>query len=189
MRVRDRVFLFFGGLLFTLFSLVAVAISSYPVAIKPEQVANFWQTLIESQSLRWVCCGGSLLFLLLALRFLWISLPFVERKIDGVQQKTDIGPINISRQTIEMLVLRSVKRVRGVRDVAMRVRLRGKSQAVRIDLKISVDGRRAIPEISAELQERVKELISQVVGLDVDHVSVSVKKVTVQADETQVRVR
>jgi uncharacterized alkaline shock family protein YloU len=112
----------------------------------------------------------------------------VERKIDGIQQKTDIGPINISRQTIEMLIRRAVKRVRGVCDVSIRIRPRGKNQAVRIDLKIMVDGRRAIPELSAELQDRVKEQVSQVVGIAVDDVTVYVKKVTVQADGARVRV-
>lgn len=188
MRVRDRVILFFGGLVLTLLFLVAVAISSYPVAIKPEQLATFWQTMIESRSLRWLSCGASLLLLLFSLRFLWISLPFVERKIDGVQQTTDIGPIHISRQTIEMLILRAVKRVRGVHDVTMRVRLHRKSQAVRIDLKITVDGRRAIPELSAELQEHVKELLSQVIGIAVDDVTVYVKKVTVETDGSILRV-
>ena len=188
MRVRDRCLLFIGGLLFTLLFAAVAAIAGYPMAIRPEQVAAFWQTIIASQALRLCGVGVSLLFVLYSLRLVWISLPFAQRPVDEVRQETEIGPICISRKTLESLVLRQAKQVKGARDLSVRVRLQGKKPVLRIFMKINVDGERPIPELTAELQERVKEQIASFTGLEVNDVTVKVAR-TIKTDRGRVRVK
>lgn len=98
-----------------------------------------------------------------------------------VQRSTEMGNVQISLTVIESLTLRAARRVRGVHNVTAYVFLpvRGDELALCVNLWVTVDGERSLPELTGELQRVVKERIEQIAGVDVARIGVDVVKTAV----------
>jgi|GEM_PF-4683514 len=187
MGVWDRVFLFLYSLCIIVlvfvggfFGLVLEMPSLFGGEIFPlEFEGGIWLNIV-------LITLGLCLFLL-SLRFIYLS--FIQNSIseDGIVQETEIGAVHISLVTIEEIVVRAAKQVKGVFNLRARVRYHEEGSNVSIGLKIEIDGKRSIQSLSEELQKVVKERVEAIAGVEVDQVSVFIAQ-THKSNQNRLRV-
>lgn len=181
----DRFFLLLWSLSLAILSLTTVWLILFPGLWGFQDMNSVWQ-MISGSSSKWTMLAVSLLFFVLAIRFLWLSIRR-QRIALGVDRETEFGHFHISLLTIEQLALKASEKVKGIYDITARVRLVPEEQAVGIGLKIVVDGERSLPELSEDLQSKVKEKVEQIAGIDVTDVSVYISQ-TSKKERSRVRV-
>ena len=64
---------------------------------------------------------------------------------NGIDQETEIGAVHISLTTIEEIVLRAAKQVKGVFNLKARVHYDEEKSNLSIGIKIEIDGKRSDP--------------------------------------------
>lgn len=90
-------------------------------------------------------------------------------------QTTSLGDIRITLGALEGMVTRAAHQVRGLKEV--RPVLRCLPQGVAIFLQASVGPEINVPQVSAELQEKVRSYIEELVGVQVLEIRVLVDDV------------
>ncbi|MCL6561076.1 MAG: alkaline shock response membrane anchor protein AmaP [Firmicutes bacterium] len=93
-----------------------------------------------------------------------------------VLAESALGQIRVSLQAVENLVEKVVSQINGVREV--KPRIFSAPQGVGIQVRASVTPDINIPEVSVEIQNRVKERVFEVTGISVSAVKVSVENIT-----------
>ena len=100
--------------------------------------------------------------ILTGLRLFWISLSRPRGK-HVVLAETSLGQVKVSFQAIESLVEKVVSQFNGIRDV--KPRIIAVPQGVGIQVRASVTPDVNVPEVSREIQNRIKERILKLQGL------------------------
>jgi len=131
-----------------------------------------------------VIAVGAVLFLL-SIRFLFLALRPGRERTGSIDQRTELGDIRVSLETVENLALKAAVRVRGVKDLRARVRVL--DSGLDIQLRSVIDGESSIPHITEELQQGVKSYVEEVTGLPVSAVTVYIANV-VQSQTFKARV-
>jgi uncharacterized alkaline shock family protein YloU len=127
----------------------------------------------------YIYMGVAIIFLIVSLRFFFSSFRSNKPKEDkGIRQRSDLGDINITIQTIQTIVERAARRVKGVRDLRSSVKVL--ESGTMITLRVSVDGETPFPELTHHLQADVKEHVETVTGILISEVSVVVTEVAQQ---------
>lgn len=85
---------------------------------------------------------------------------------------TELGTVNITIPTLEHIVVKAAKQVRGVREVKPKVKVR--SDGITVFLKANVTLDSNIPLVTQELQSSVKSHIEQIAGIRILEVKVLV---------------
>lgn len=172
-RVLDKLLLF-------LYSL-AVAAASVIILLEATGLARglldwlSYDKLNESllrQSLVIAVCA---VVLLISLRFLYVTLKVSSSHPSSIDQRTDFGDIRISPETIENLTLKAASRVKGVKDLKVRV-LVGDT-GLDLTVRSVVDGDMSIPAVTEEVQRSVKHHLEETTGIPVYKVSVYVANI------------
>ncbi|MBC7325525.1 MAG: alkaline shock response membrane anchor protein AmaP [Moorella sp. (in: Bacteria)] len=115
----------------------------------------------------------ALAVLLLALRFLVASLRLkTPKEMQAVIASDDLGTSSIALPALENLVTRSARQVKGVREVRPVLKLLPEGLVVKLHITVYPD--RNLPELTAALQDKIREYISATAGLDVPEVQVRV---------------
>jgi hypothetical protein len=110
-------------------------------------------------------------------RLFWTSL----RKPRGkhvVLAESALGQIRVSLQAVENLVEKVVSKINGVREV--KSRMVPVPQGIGIQVRAAVTPEVNVPEVSVEIQNRVKEQVFAVTGLSVNTVRVSIENISAQ---------
>lgn len=186
MGVFDRILLFvysFAIVLLTMFGIVV----GFSTLFGVQAVEQYIQEIQSLDQFLVLAVGFCILFLLLSFRIVWISFKRGNTYDNGIDQETEIGSVHISLLTIEEIVIRSAKRVKGVHDLKARVYYDPKESNLSIGLKIIIDGKTPIQSLSEELQRVVKEQVETIAGVDVDQVSVFVAQ-TKKPSQNRLRV-
>ena len=131
--------------------------------------------------------GFSLIVFILSLRFLWMSIKQDFSTDKGIDQETEVGAVHISLTTIEEIVVRASKQVKGVFNLKARVYYDKEKSHLNIGLKIEIDGKRSIQSLSEELQRTVKKQVEEIAGVEVNQVSVYVSQ-TNTSNQNRLRV-
>ncbi|HHU85613.1 MAG: alkaline shock response membrane anchor protein AmaP [Pelotomaculaceae bacterium] len=113
--------------------------------------------------------------ILTGLRLFWISLSRPRGK-HVVLAETSLGQVKVSFQAIESLVEKVVSQFNGIRDV--KPRIIAVPQGVGIQVRASVTPDVNVPEVSREIQNRIKERILEVTGITVNTVKISVENIS-----------
>lgn len=116
---------------------------------------------------------------LVSLRFFFVAIRRGTKKPKAIESRNELGDILISLDTLESLTLRATLKHRGVREP--RARIVVTPAGAEIVIKTLVDGDRAIPQLSQEIQSSVQSLIEEVTGVAVASVSVFITNVTSQS--------
>lgn len=119
----------------------------------------------------------AIIFLIVSLRFFFSSFRSRQPKRErGIRQRSDLGEVNITLQTIQTIAERAARRVKGVRDLKTVVRAHESGNM--ITLRVSVDGETPLPELTQQLQAVVKEQVEGIAGVMISEVAVVVTEVT-----------
>ena len=104
----------------------------------------------------------------------------------GVLLENENGKLMISKETIENLVDSVARDFESAREITTRVEL-DKENNVKIFVNLTVNSNAVIKELSANLQNRIKEKVKKSTDLEVKEVNISVKKVEINKKKHKLR--
>ena len=169
----DRILLAVYSLFLTAFFIaIAAVMAGWPAPLfvlrdlfYPERPELFWPIVSAL-----ILAGG---------RLFWVSVAGSgKRPKHVVLAERDAGQVTMSVSAVENLVEKLASQVDGVREV--KPHLFRRQQGVGVRLKVAVSPDISIPEVSREIQNRVKEKVFEVTGLDIGLVSVYVDSIAQQ---------
>lgn len=170
MGIFDRIILTIYTFILTLFSLGVVAI-----ALKLVSLELLWTSVQINIYGKWEVALVAFVFFLVSVRLLITGImPGKGRQT--IVQDTGLGQVHIALAAIENLVQKVARQIKGVRSVKTYVVNTG--QGICVHLKAVVSPESCIPEISDEIQNRVKDYISHVVGTQVADIKIFVEDIS-----------
>jgi uncharacterized alkaline shock family protein YloU len=113
---------------------------------------------------------ASVVALLLAIVLAFFELRPARRDARLTLKQDALGQVTVAHEVVRELVRREAGRIAGV--MAVRPRLDVDSRGLRILCRVSVDATASLPELTQQLQERVKASIEHHLGRPVAEVSV-----------------
>jgi uncharacterized alkaline shock family protein YloU len=113
---------------------------------------------------------------LIGLRFVYIGIQ--KAPVHALVHNTDMGQVRISLVAVKNLVTRVASRIPGVRSVKAGVTSGEEGLCVALELKVAVDAN--LPELADKLQKAVSSYVRDVVGVNVESVSVSVADIALE---------
>ncbi|RKD25579.1 hypothetical protein BEP19_01140 [Ammoniphilus oxalaticus] len=189
MNLFDRFILTLYSLALTIVSVVVMAVT---VQIVPYRlVLENLQAVYSVGNIRYTYFTVAFIFFLISLKFLFQGFR-VRGKRDSktgkaaIAQNTEIGQVRISTNTLDSIILKATRRVRGVREAKSTVTT--DETGTTILLQVAVDGETSIPTIVEETQKNVKEQVEKIVGIEVRQIDVKITEVAQQASTRLSRV-
>lgn len=149
-------------------------------------VSNMITEAISSDVWSKVILGVGVVFILLSIRCIFFDPTSKEelKEKQGVLLENENGKLMISKETIENLVDSVARDFKNRQDVTTRVEL-DKDNNVKIFANLTVDSDAVIKDLSANLQNKIKEKVKKSTDLDVKEVNISVKKVAPVEEKTE----
>lgn len=146
--------------------------------LDPDIVGNVVYTCITTDPASKIVLGVSIVFILLSIRCIFFDPTSKEEIKDrqGVLLENENGKLMISKETIENLVDSVAKDFKEAENITTRVEL-DKDNNVMIFVNLVVTSDAVIKELSANLQNRIKDRVKKATDLEVKEVNISVKKV------------
>ena len=171
MRLYERAFLLVYTLLFTAVTFIMILI-----ALGWAQPLDLIIRSAEAPYGRVMFGMISFLLFAIGIRLLLLSLNRHSDQQTTVRE-TPHGKVKVSLVAIENLVKKTVRQTKGVKDVKAIVRaVEGKG--VQVQIRIVIVPEIHVPDLSASIQQSVKEYILDVVGIEVTDVSIVVENIT-----------
>ncbi len=133
-----------------------------------------------------ITLGVSIVFILLSIRCIFFDPTSKEEIKDkqGVLLENSNGKLMISKETIENLVESVAKGFKEAESITTRVEL-DKENNVSIFANLVVSSDAIIKELSADLQNKIKERVKMATDLDVKEVNITIKKVAQVREQTK----
>ena len=100
-----------------------------------------------------------------------------EQKTEGILLENESGKLLISIDTIENLVKGVVSGFPNVKSTACKVKLDKQVNNVVIDMNLVVASETIIKELSANLQDKIKEVIKTTTEIDVKAINIRIKNI------------
>lgn len=111
--------------------------------------------------------------------------PAQERRPEALLQRGECGEVHITLLALENMVLRVVQQIRGIRDSSRRVSCTPNGLVVYLRVKVLPD--RKLPDLAAELQEKIKSYLEEITGIAVSEVKVKIENIIL--DQVPVKVK
>ncbi|MGB9885878.1 MAG: alkaline shock response membrane anchor protein AmaP [Moorellales bacterium] len=159
-----------------LYTLVLAGLGMVVAAIAAgwQEPVWYWNGVMASPQERWIIGA---LAVVVALVGLWAAVGSVgSRGPDQILvHSTSVGEVFMSLAAVEHTVGRVARQVRGVQEVHPRVRAGPTGVAVTVE--VAVQPEVSVPQVTGELQEKVRRQIEEMIGLQVLEVRVLVESV------------
>lgn len=171
----------FDRFILTIYSFALIVISIFAIGIAtrliPEwYISTIYDSIVNSGNINWPYLIAAVILLLISIRFFFSS--FTSRKPrqeKGIRQRSELGEVNITLNTIQSIAERAARKVKGVRD--LRTAVRALESGNIISLRVAVDGETSIPDITQRLQYDVKDQVETIAGVTITEVAVVVTEV------------
>lgn len=150
-------------------------------------VQNLVKNLLLYGTSSKVILGVSVVFILLSLRCIFFDPTSKQEQKDkqGILLANDNGKLMISKDTIEDIVEAVTKQYKMAKEVTSRVEL-DKENNVNIFVNLVVGSDTVIKDLSADLQEKIKNKVKETTDLDVKEVNIIVKKAVQEKQQKSV---
>lgn len=147
-------------------------------------VGDMVKNAIQGEVTGNVILGISVVFILLSVKCIFFDSTSKEqiKERQGVLLENESGKLMISKETIENLVNSVVQDFESAQEVVTRVEL-DKENNVKVYANLIVSSNAVIKELSANLQEKIKDKIKKATDLEVKEVNITVKKVAPKQEE------
>ena len=141
-------------------------------------VGNIIKYCLTTDPASKIVLGVSVLFILLSIRCIFFDPTSKEELKDkqGVLLENENGKLMISKETIENLVASVASGFESAEEISTRVEL-DRENNVKIFVNLTVSSNAVIKDLSANLQNRIKEKVKKATDLEVKEVNISIKKV------------
>lgn len=149
-------------------------------------VGEIIESIIVGETSSKVVLGISIVFALVSIKCIFFdgSTKETVKECQGVLLENESGKLMISKETIENLVNSVAKEFENTEEVTTRVEL-DKENNVKVYANLIVSSEAIIKDLSANLQNKVKEKIKKATDLDVKEVNITVKKVASKQENTE----
>lgn len=149
------------------------------------EVSNIYaviQYLKSTQTLTNISLIVSVVLMLLAVKSIFFPsyAKEKEQKSEGILLENETGKLLISIETIENLVKGVVGGFPNVKNVNCKVKLDKSVNNVVIDLNLVVASETVIKELSANLQNKIKEVIKTTTEIEVKSIDIKIKNIEAQ---------
>ena len=124
-----------------------------------------------------ITLGVAIVSLLLALKCIFFGTEPEDDGRNGVTLENNSGKLVISKESLENLIANVVKEVQGIEALSSRTIL-DKNNQVNVYVTTLVSKDMMIKEVSAEIQDKIKEALGKTADLEVKQVNVKVKNIT-----------
>jgi uncharacterized alkaline shock family protein YloU len=186
MGVSNRILLFVFSLSMAALAVCGVSLG-LPWFFPTQEVKEVVEWIHGDLLLQIAIIVVSFLVFIISLNFLWVSIK-PTRKVDpGIDRESEIGIVRISLLAIEEIATTAGKAVKGVHALTARVHLDDTAESLQIGLKMAVDGKEPIQQLSESLQQKVREQVESIAGVSVSQVSIYVSQ-TMANEKKRVRV-
>ncbi|TCZ77456.1 alkaline shock response membrane anchor protein AmaP [Paenibacillus albiflavus] len=182
-KILDRFLLFIYSLVILIGSIIGLTVAF--AWLPKDGVHKFIEDVYHDPFTAYLAIAILAVLALISLRLLYVSIRRTQVQAPFIAERTELGEFRISLETIENLSLKAATKVRGVKDLKVRVHV--SPPGLDIEVRTIVDGERAIPELTDEIQTAVKSQIEEIAGYPVVSVSVYVAN-TVQSSAAARRV-
>ena len=170
MGLLDRVILTIYTLLLAFLSLVAIA-----VGLRLIPLPYIW-TSVTSAYGRWEMALLAAVFFLVSVRLLLAGVRTQQRHKAALITHTDIGDIHIALDAVESLMAKTARHTRGVRGAKARVTR--DEQGLTVTIRAAISPESSVPDVSAQIQQRVRDYARKTVGVELNDVRVLVDAIT-----------
>ncbi len=170
----------FDRIILTIFTLIVAVFSGLVILLAAGWLAPlevFWTSLLDISG-RWIIGSAAGLTFIMAVRFVYYGFHRVGADQTLVHE-SDLGEVRISIGAVENLVRKVARQVKGVRDVRGWVIPGGGRLNVRLRAVISPDV--SVPDVSGNIQNAVRDCLSNVVGVEAGEVRVFVENISNEA--------
>ncbi len=130
-----------------------------------------------------IILGVSIVVILLALKAIFFSGKDERATKDGVLMENDNGRLLISKDTLENLVINIVRGFDGTENVVAKVGL-DKENNLKVYITLYVHPNIVIKDLTASIQNRVKEAIKKTSDLETKAVNVRIRNITPKTENT-----
>ena len=137
-------------------------------------MVTYSDIIIKNSDYSKITFVSAFIFFLVSLRFLLSGVARSKNK-SAIQKESQLGLILISLESIQNIIASELKNLDGIMDI--KIDLVSKKDNVGIKLNVVVTPERNIPEFSAVIQSRTKEVVEKIAGVGVSFVEVMVKDV------------
>ena len=142
-------------------------------------VGSLMAALLLGETSSKIILGVSIVFILLLLSIRCIFFdPTSKQELkdkEGVLLANENGKLMISKETIQNIVDGVTKEYKGTKDVSSKVML-DKNNNVNIYINLIVEANTIIKDLSAELQNEIKDKVKKITDLEVKEVNITIKK-------------
>ena len=141
-------------------------------------VGNMIHSIVVGDTSSKILLGVSVVFILLSIKCIFFDSTSREqiKERQGVLLENESGKLMISKETIENLVNSVALNFQSAEDVTTRVEL-DRENNVKVYVNLIINSNAVIKDLSANLQEKIKEKIKTATDLEVKEVNITVKKV------------
>ncbi len=170
MRVFDRILLTIYTLIVILFSLMLLGIA----------LNIFDYTLIGnllSNNSGLILGGIAVILFLASIRLLFAGYSRRKKAISTLLTNTELGVIRISINTLDTLTQKAVRSFQEVKDIKSVVLT--DPDGIRIQLKINILPDIVMPELSKNIQQKVKEYVESLSGIAVKEVQIYIENLLI----------
>ena len=170
MKFLDRfILVVFSIIMFVLSVITASVIFGW---IELENLMPYLESALSTEPTSNIILGVSIVFILLALKAIFFGGKDERATKDGILMENDNGRLLISKDTLENLVVNIVNGFDGTENVVAKVGL-DKENNLRVYVTLYVH-----PNLTASIQNRVKEAIKKTSDLETKAVNVRVRNIT-----------
>ncbi|MDL2280864.1 alkaline shock response membrane anchor protein AmaP, partial [Selenomonadales bacterium OttesenSCG-928-I06] len=173
MKIFDRVINLISILLLGFVSVGAILIS-----LRFFPLDKLWTSLNEMPG-NWKVLVAGVVFLILTLKLLFSGVYKNREKVILVRYN-DLGDVNVSLKAIENLIMRETEMIHGVKSVKVAVfkhRTEGQD-VISAKLKVIVDSKVVIPDITNEIQNNILDTVKNLIGIELFGIKVSVENIS-----------
>ena len=144
---------------------------------------NVVKGMVSGGTISNIVLGVCVVFILLSIKCIFFDSTSKEqiKERQGVLLENDNGKLMISKETIENLVNSVALNFESASELTTRVDL-DKDNNVKVYVTLIVNSNAVIKDLSANLQNRIKEKIKVATDLEVKEVNITVKKVAPKQD-------
>lgn len=149
------------------------------------EISNIYaviQYLKSTQTITNISLGISIVLMLLAVKAIFFPsyAKEKEQKSEGILLENETGKLLISIETIENMVRGVVAGFPNVKNINCKVKLDKSVNNVVIDLNLVVASETVIKELSANLQNKIKEVIKTTTEIEVKEINIKIKNIEAQ---------
>ncbi|OPA81342.1 hypothetical protein BVG16_03235 [Paenibacillus selenitireducens] len=166
-KILDRLLLFFYSIVI---AVVAICTVLYATNVLDRSLLIGTEQWLDNAVI-----AGAIVIILISLRFFYISIRRDRASNHSIDLRNELGEIHISMETIENLALKAASRVRGVKD--LKVKIRVTEAGLELVVRTFVDGETSIPGLTEEVQRQVRDHVTEVTGIPVAGVSVFIANI------------